>query len=78
MKPPVAKFLFRMPASLHAQLVSKAEDEGVSLNQFLIYLVTAGLGHWDPQVLRRQMFRASMRRTIGREHYEAERYQTND
>ncbi|MBI2965206.1 MAG: hypothetical protein HYY34_03265 [Chloroflexi bacterium] len=41
-------------------------------------LVTAGLSHWDPKVVRREMGKAAMRRMIGREHYEAERYQTKD
>lgn len=63
---------------MHAELVNKAREEGVSVNQFLIYLVTAGLSHWDPRVVRRQMGKAAMRRMIGRELYEAERYQTND
>jgi hypothetical protein len=67
-----------MPGSLHTQLVSKAQEEGVSLNQFLIYLVTAGLGHWDPRIVRRQMLRAALSRMMDGSQYEAERSQSND
>ena len=31
------KFVLRIPKSLHAQLASKAEKEGVSLNQYALY-----------------------------------------
>ena len=72
---PVKRFHFRMPASMLVELKLRARKEGVSLNQFLIYLVTAGLGHWDPALVRRQMLKASLRRNVGREQYESERYQ---
>lgn len=38
------KFLLRMPVSLHQNLAEKAEVEGVSLNQFMEYLLAHGLG----------------------------------
>ena len=31
------KFVLRLPRSLHAQLASEAEQEGVSLNQYALY-----------------------------------------
>ncbi len=33
------KLLVRMPKSLHRRLVDKAEVEGVSLNQYIVYLL---------------------------------------
>jgi predicted RNase H-like HicB family nuclease len=33
------KLLVRMPKSLHRHLVEKAEVEGVSLNQYIVYLL---------------------------------------
>jgi len=34
------KFLLRMPKSLHAKLVNQATDEGVSLNQYVVSLLS--------------------------------------
>jgi len=34
----------RAPGSLHRDLVEQAEREGVSLNQYLIYLLSKGIG----------------------------------
>ena len=34
------KFLMRMPKRLHAELVRNANVEGVSLNQYLLYLIS--------------------------------------
>lgn len=34
------KFLMRMPKRLHAELARAAKVEGVSLNQYLVYLLT--------------------------------------
>lgn len=39
------KFLVRVPQTLHRQLVVVAEEEGVSLNQFVTFLLTDGLAH---------------------------------
>lgn len=39
------RFLVRLPSSLHAELVRRAELEGVSLNQF-VSAVLAGSVHW--------------------------------
>lgn len=35
------KFLMRVPKRLHADLVRSAKREGVSLNQYVLYLLTA-------------------------------------
>ena len=34
------KILLRTPKSLHQQLMEKAKEEGVSLNQFILYLLS--------------------------------------
>lgn len=38
------RFVQRVPKSLHAQLVARAEAEGVSLNTLVVSLVSQGLG----------------------------------
>jgi predicted RNase H-like HicB family nuclease len=37
------KLLVRMPKSLHHRLTQKAETEGVSLNQYIVYLLSASV-----------------------------------
>jgi len=37
------KFTFRLPKSLHKNLTLQAEDEGLSLNQYILYLISKGL-----------------------------------
>lgn len=37
------KFTFRVPRSLHQRLSGMSEIEGLSLNQYLLYLVTKAL-----------------------------------
>ena len=41
---PSGRFLARLPKGLHRSLQQEAEQEGVSLNQCLIYVLTKGLG----------------------------------
>jgi len=36
------RFVLRLPKSLHAKVVKAAEDEGTSLNQYLVMLISAG------------------------------------
>ena len=38
------KVLLRMPRALHAQLARAAEQEGVSLNQYIVYLLSSAPG----------------------------------
>jgi antitoxin HicB len=38
------RFVQRVPRSLHAQLISQAQSEGVSLNTLVVSLVSQGLG----------------------------------
>ncbi len=38
------RFVQRVPRSLHAQLIAKAKEEGVSLNTLIVSLVSQGLG----------------------------------
>ena len=37
------RILLRTPKSLHQQLMEKAKEEGVSLNQFILYLLSQNL-----------------------------------
>lgn len=37
------KFNVRLPRSLHHTLVDRAEEEGVSLNQLVVYLLSSGV-----------------------------------
>jgi antitoxin HicB len=39
------RFLLRLPRGLHAELSRQAEDEGTSLNQYVLALL-AGAAHW--------------------------------
>jgi len=41
------KFTLRLPKTLHKELTLQAEEEGVSLNQYLLYLITKGLNKED-------------------------------
>lgn len=36
------RITLRTPKSLHRQLIEEAKDEGVSLNQYLLYLISKG------------------------------------
>jgi len=37
------KFLARLPRTLHRALIDRAEEEGVSLNQLVVYLLSSGM-----------------------------------
>lgn len=39
------KVLQRFPKTMHARLVARAKQEGVSLNQLILSLVAEGMGH---------------------------------
>lgn len=39
------RFVQRVPKSLHAKLAERAKQEGVSLNTFVLSLISEGLGH---------------------------------
>jgi hypothetical protein len=41
---PSGKLLVRMPRTLHAELARAADEEGVSLNQFIIGALTGAVG----------------------------------
>ncbi len=41
------KFTLRVPRTLHRLLVRRAEREGVSLNQYILALISYNLGHED-------------------------------
>jgi antitoxin HicB len=37
------KFTLRLPKNLHRELALQAEDEGVSINQYILYLISKGM-----------------------------------
>jgi len=39
------RILLRIPKELHAELVKSAKNQGVSLNQFCLYMLTKGAAH---------------------------------
>lgn len=43
-QPKSGKFNVRVPKDLHRELVRKAQEEGVSLNQMVIYLLSRSIG----------------------------------
>lgn len=44
------KFVARLPKSLHARLVAKAKQEGVSLNTLVLTYIAEGLGNQQSRV----------------------------
>lgn len=46
------KWVQRVPRSLHRLLAERAEDEGVSLNQYTTTLLAQGVGHGSPRPRR--------------------------
>ena len=53
------RFVQRVPRSLHAQLIARAQSEGVSLNTLVVLLVAQGLGQRQPAVPARLAGRRS-------------------
>lgn len=47
-QPKSGKFNVRVPKDLHRKLVRKAQEEGVSLNQMVIYLLSRSIGRTIP------------------------------
>jgi len=43
------KIALRIPKSLHATLYKQAKQEGISLNQFCLYLLSSGIVKQEPQ-----------------------------
>ncbi len=39
------RFVQRVPKSLHARLAMQAKKDGVSLNTFILSIISEGLGH---------------------------------
>jgi hypothetical protein len=46
---PSGKVLLRMPRRLHAQLAQSAKQEDVSLNQYIVYLLSSAVGSRDSE-----------------------------
>ena len=53
------KVLLRMPRRLHAQLARAAKQEGVSLNQYVVYLLSSAPGSRMPELARMSQRAAS-------------------
>lgn len=43
------QFKLRLPKSLHRQLAQKSDEEGVSMNQYCVYLLSKGVGQAPTQ-----------------------------
>ncbi len=48
------KFTLRLPRSLHRELAIQAEEEGVSLNQYILYLIGKGLSQSETSAASEQ------------------------
>jgi antitoxin HicB len=48
------RFVQRVPRSLHAQLIDRAKQEGVSLNTLVVSMVSQGLGERQPNASARR------------------------
>jgi antitoxin HicB len=46
------RFVQRVPRSLHAQLVTQAKIEGVSLNTLVVSIVSQGLGQRQTEIIK--------------------------
>lgn len=46
------KWVQRVPKSLHARLIGKAQEEGVSLNTLVVSMIAEGLGKRENQQYR--------------------------
>ncbi|MCL6613045.1 MAG: toxin-antitoxin system HicB family antitoxin [Firmicutes bacterium] len=55
------KFTLRLPKTLHKELAIRAEEEGVSLNQYILYLITKNL-YKDEMAIAAESSRCDMRR----------------
>ena len=49
------KFTLRLPKSLHRELAIQAEEEGVSLNQYILYLITKGMSKSETSAAGEQL-----------------------
>ena len=57
------RFVQRVPRSLHAQLITQAKIEGVSLNTLVVSIVSQGLGQRQAEVVKDPSSNYSLRRT---------------
>ncbi len=55
------RLLLRMPRELHGDLSARAQSEGVSLNQYIVYLITKALVGDPPATVRRLVKPARVR-----------------
>ena len=49
------KFTLRLPKSLHRELTIQAEEEGVSLNQYILYLIAKGMSKSETSAASEQL-----------------------
>jgi antitoxin HicB len=57
------RFVQRVPRSLHAQLISRAKIEGVSLNTLVVSIVSQGLGQRQTELVKDRSSNYSLQRT---------------
>lgn len=66
----MARFTLRLPESLHGALARRADEEGVSLNQYLVYALTKAAA-LDTATAQRSRFEAMRSRFSEAESEEA-------
>lgn len=59
----MSRLTLRLPESLHEQLSSEAEREGVSLNHYIVYTLTRGVTVTDLEAQKRAFERLANRYT---------------
>ena len=59
------RFVQRVPRSLHAQLITRAKIEGVSLNTLVVSIVSQGLGQRQAESLKTGRLTKALDRTHG-------------
>ena len=57
------RFVQRVPRSLHAQLITQAKIENVSLNTLVVSIVSQGLGQRQTEIIKERSSNYSLQRT---------------
>ena len=60
----MGRLTLRLPDTLHQQLVSLAEEEGVSLNQFIVYALTRHVT-WASSARQQEVTYAALLKSLG-------------
>ncbi len=57
------RFVQRVPRSLHAQLITRAKAEGVSLNTLVVSIVSQGIGQRQTELIKDRLSNYSLQRS---------------